>query len=149
MGMRRIFFGTANTAAFIPLRLGVGVVMAAHGAQKLFGWFGGPGLAKTAENFSEQLGLEPGMTMAALAGGAEFFGGLFVLVGFLTRLSGLAVAATMGTAIVVVHPDAFFAANNGMEYPLTLMLGSLTLAIGGPGALSFDQKLAARGNDAG
>lgn len=76
--------------------------------------------------------------MAAMAGGTEFIGGILLILGLLTRLSGAALVA-----IATAHPDAFFVSNNGMEYPLTLLLASLALAIGGGRALSVDRKLAA------
>ena len=135
---------STHTFAYLPLRLGIGVVMAAHGAQKLFGWFGGYGLEATGKFFSENLGLEPGLLMAAMAGGTEFFGGILLILGLLTRVSGAALAGTMAVAIYTVHPDAFFASNNGMEYPLTLLLGSLALAIGGAGRFSLDGLLHAK-----
>lgn len=141
MKIKEILFNTTFTYATLPLRLGVGIVMAAHGAQKLFGWFGGYGLQGTGQFFAENLGLKPGILMAALAGGTEFFGGLLLLAGLLTRPTGLALAFTMLVGIVTAHPDAFFASNNGMEYPLTLLLASLSLAILGGGAFSIDRKL--------
>lgn len=143
MKLKSIILGTSSTLAFLPIRLGVGVVMAAHGAQKLFGWFGGAGLKATGEAFANHLHLEPGILMAALAGGTEFFGGILLIIGLLTRVAGLGLAFTMAVAIYTAHPSAFFASNNGMEYPLTLLLASLTLAIGGAGSLSIDKKLAA------
>ena len=142
MSIKNIILKSSNSMAFIPLRLGVGIVMAAHGAQKLFGWFGGYGLEGTGKFFAENLGLEPGVLMAGLAGGTEFVGGILLLLGLLTRVSGLALAGTMAVAIFTAHPDAFFASNGGMEYPLTLLLASLTLAIGGGGAFSLDRKWA-------
>ena len=141
MKIKEILLRTTNTYAMLPIRLGLGVVMAAHGSQKLFGWFDGPGLQNTGQFFAEKLGLEPGMVMAAMAGGAEFFGGLLLIVGFMTRLAGLSLVGTMAVAIYTVHPNAFFAQNHGMEYPLMLLLASLALVIGGGGALSVDRKL--------
>lgn len=143
MNIKRILLTTSNTFAYLPIRLGVGVVMAAHGAQKLFGWFGGGGLEGTGQYFAENLGLTPGLLMAAMAGGTEFFGGILLILGLLTRVAGVSLIGTMAVAILTAHPDAFFASNNGMEYPLTLLLASLTLTIGGGGALSVDRKLAA------
>lgn len=143
MNIKRILLTTSNTFAYLPIRLGVGVVMAAHGAQKLFGWFGGGGLEGTGQYFAENLGLTPGLLMAAMAGGTEFFGGILLILGLLTRVAGISLVGTMAVAILTAHPDAFFASNNGMEYPLTLLLASLTLTIGGGGALSVDRKLAA------
>ena len=78
----------------LPVRLGAGVIFAAHGAQKLFGWFGGYGLEGTA-GWMESIGLAPGTLMAALAGGAEFFGGLLLIAGFLVRPSAVVLAITM------------------------------------------------------
>ncbi len=141
MNIKEILLTTSNTVAFLPIRLGVGVVMIAHGAQKLFGWFGGYGLQGTGQFFAETLGLKPGVLMAALAGGTEFIGGLLLIVGLLTRVAGISLAGTMAVGIITVHSSAFFASNDGMEYPLTLLLASLTLAIGGGGAFSVDRKL--------
>ena len=141
MKIKEILLQTSNTYAYLPIRLGVGIVMFAHGAQKLFGWFGGYGLQGTGQFFAENLGLKPGVLMAAMAGGTEFFGGLLLLAGFLTRGAAAAIAFTMAVAIVTAKMGAFFASNNGMEYPLTLLLASLALVIGGAGKLSVDQKL--------
>lgn len=143
MNLKEIVLKTSNTYAFLPIRLGVGIVMAAHGAQKLFGWFGGYGLEGTGQFFAENLGLKPGILMAALAGGTEFFGGLLLLVGLLTRPAAAAIAFTMAVAILTAKMGAFFASNNGMEYPLTLLLASLALVIGGAGKASLDRKLSA------
>ena len=90
------------------LRLVLGGVFIAHGAQKLFGWFGGPGLQGTA-GFFDQAGLKPGSVMALLAGLAEFGGGLLVLLGLLTPVGALAVIVVMIVAILRVHlPNGFF-----------------------------------------
>jgi len=140
MKIKQILLGTSNTIALVPLRLGVGVVMAAHGSQKLFGWFGGYGLKGTGQFFAEKLGLEPGLLMAALAGSSEFFGGLLLILGLYTRVGALAVAGTMAVAIAKVHWGVFFAPS-GMEYPLTVLLASFALLIGGGGAFSIDRKL--------
>src|SRR5439155_1943196 len=91
------------------LRLVVGLTLAAHGAQKLFGWFGGYGLAGTGQ-FLEQLGFRPGRIQAAQAGLAEFVGGLLLAAGFLTPVGAAAVAAVMLVASVSVHlKNGFFA----------------------------------------
>lgn len=140
MKIKTILTNTSNSYATLPLRLGVGVVMTAHGAQKLFGWFGGYGLQGTGQFFAENLGLKPGVLMAAMAGGTEFFGGILLILGLMTRLSGLALAGTMAVAILTAHSSAFFAPA-GMEYPLTLLLASLSLVISGGGALSIDRKI--------
>ncbi|MGP5504003.1 DoxX family protein [Psychrobacter celer] len=111
----------AGSAALI-LRVPVGLILAAHGAQKLFGWFGGNGLAGTAQWLSS-MGIEPGYLMALLAGGAEFFGGLALVIGLLTRPAALVAAFTMLVAIFSVHiGNGLFAADGGYEYALTLFV---------------------------
>ncbi|MCB1103674.1 MAG: DoxX family protein [Opitutaceae bacterium] len=130
----------AQNWALLAPRLVVGVVMAAHGAQKLFGWFGGYGLEGTGGFFANQLGLTPGVFWAAMAGGGEFFGGLLLILGLATRFAALTVAITMAVAIITVHSGAFFAPA-GMEFPLTLLATSLAFLMGGGGALSIDAKL--------
>lgn len=125
----------------LPLRLGAGVIFAAHGAQKLFGWFGGYGLEGTA-GWMASIGLEPGMLMAALAGGAEFFGGVLLIAGLLVRPAAAALAGTMMMAIVTVHlTNGLFMANNGYEFALALLAISLTLVARGAGSFSLDSAL--------
>jgi putative oxidoreductase len=123
------------------LRLVVGLTLAAHGAQKLFGWFGGYGVAGTGQ-FMEQLGFRPGRLHAAQAGLAELLGGLFLAAGFLTPAAAAALVAVMLVAAVSVHvKKGFFAHNGGYEYTLVLGGAALGLAFTGPGALSLDQAL--------
>jgi putative oxidoreductase len=123
------------------LRLVVGLSLAAHGAQKLFGWFGGYGLAGTGQ-FLEQLGFRSGRVQAAQAGIAEGVGGLFLAAGFLTPAAAAAVVAVMLVAAVSVHiKKGFFAQNGGYEYTLVLSGAALALAFTGPGALSLDEAL--------
>ena len=130
----------AGSAAFI-LRVPVGLILAAHGAQKLFGWFGGNGLAGTAQWLSS-MGIEPGYLMAFLAGGAEFFGGLALVIGLLTRPAALVAAFTMLVAIFSVHiGNGLFAADGGYEYALILFVALIALAIQGGGYLSVDKPL--------
>ena len=118
------------------LRLVVGLGLAAHGAQKLFGWFGGYGISGTGQ-FLEQLGFRPGRLQAAIAGGTELVGGLFLAVGFLTPAAAAAIVAVMLVAAVSVHVKAgFFAQNGGYEYTLVLGGAALTLAFTGPHALA-------------
>ena len=128
----------------VALRVGAGAIFVAHGAQKLFGWYGGYGLEATA-NWMASIGLEPGMLMAALAGGVEFFGGLLLIVGLLVRPVALLLAATMVVAIVSVHlQNGLFLANNGYEFGLALLVISVGLAVRGAGSLSADLALQAR-----
>lgn len=132
---------TEAGAAALILRVPVGLILAAHGAQKLFGWFGGNGLAGTAQWMSS-IGIEPSLLMALLAGGAEFFGGLALVLGLLTRPAALIAAFTMLVAIFSVHiSNGLFAADGGYEYALVLMVALLALAIQGGGDLSMDKAL--------
>ncbi len=132
---------TARGLDALPLRLGAGVIFAAHGAQKLFGWFGGYGLEGTA-GWMASIGLEPGYLMALAAGSAEFFGGLALLVGALVRPAALVLVVTMLVAIVTAHlANGFFMSNGGYEYALALMLVSLALLIRGGGSFSVDRLL--------
>lgn len=131
------------------LRLPAGVIFTAHGAQKLFGWFGGYGLAGTGQ-YMASIGLEPGVVMAALAGGAEFFGGLALLVGLAVRPAAALLAVTMLVAIFAAHlPGGLFLANGGYEFALALAGMSAALAVAGGGALSLDRRLAAIRRDNG
>ena len=120
------------------LRLVVGVIFVAHGAQKLFGLFGGPGLQAVADMFG-QMGFTPGIFWAALVGATEFVGGLGLIAGLLTRWAALGLAITMAVAVVKVHwASGLFAQNGGFEYPLTLLAVSIALLIRGAGPLSLD-----------
>lgn len=127
--------------AALVLRVPVGLILAAHGAQKLFGWFGGYGLEGTGQ-WLASIGLEPGYLMALLAGGAEFFGGLALVLGLLTRPAAVVAAFTMLVAIFAVHiGNGLFMANNGYEYALTLFAATVVLAIQGAGRFSVDNLL--------
>jgi len=142
---KNIFINTLITTKLgldtLPVRLGAGVIFAAHGAQKLFGWFGGYGLEGTA-GWMESIGLAPGTLMAALAGGAEFFGGLLLIAGFLVRPTAVVLAITMLVAIVTVHlQNGLFMSNNGYEFGLALLVISIGLAVRGAGSLSIDSLL--------
>jgi putative oxidoreductase len=145
--MSAIFKGVLSTSKgldTVALRVGAGTIFAAHGAQKLFGWYGGYGLEATA-GWMASIGLEPGMLMAVLAGGAEFFGGLLLIVGLLVRPVALLLAATMVVAIVSVHlQNGLFLANNGYEFGLALLVITVGLALRGAGSLSADRVLQAR-----
>ena len=128
----------------LPLRVSAGAIFAAHGAQKLFGWFGGYGLEGTS-GWMASIGLEPGLLMAVLAGSAEFFGGLLLVFGLLVRPVALLLAVTMVVAIVTVHlQNGLFMANNGYEFGLALLAASVALLLRGAGSLSADRLLQAR-----
>ncbi|MEZ9059976.1 DoxX family protein [Vibrio pelagius] len=126
----------------LALRVPVGVIFMAHGAQKLFGWFGGYGLEGTGQ-WMASIGLGPGMLMAFLAGSAEFFGGLFILLGLLTRPAAAVLAVTMLVAIFSVHfENGLFMSNNGYEFGLALLAASVSLAFSGAGKAAIDEILA-------
>lgn len=126
----------------LALRVPVGIIFAAHGAQKLFGWFGGYGLEGTG-GFFATLGLEPGFHLALLAGSAEFFGGLALVLGFLVRPASALLAFTMLVAIFGVHFEGgLFLANNGYEFALALLAASVALLFNGGGRISIDGLLA-------
>ncbi|HMU65598.1 MAG TPA: DoxX family protein, partial [Cellvibrionaceae bacterium] len=105
--------------------------------------FGGYGLEGTGQ-FMASMGLNPGVLMAALAGSVEFFGGLALLLGLLTRPAAALLAFTMLVALVSVHlPNGLFMANNGYEFALALLAASVSLVISGGGSLSLDRRLSA------
>ena len=122
----------------LALRVPVGIIFMAHGAQKLFAWFGGYGLDGTGQ-WMESIGLAPGFLMALLAGSAEFFGGLFILLGLLTRPAAAALAVTMIVAIFSVHfVNGLFMSNNGYEFGLALLAASVSLVFTGSGKAGVD-----------
>ena len=144
-----LFHSNGGYAALV-LRVPVGLTLAAHGAQKLFGWFGGYGLEGTGQ-WLASIGLGPGYLMALLSGGAEFFGGLALVLGLLTRPAALVSAFTMLVAMFAVHiGNGLFMSNNGYEYALTLFAVTLALAIQGGGRFALDkvllERVAAAGN---
>ncbi|HRP07898.1 MAG TPA: DoxX family protein [Gemmatimonadales bacterium] len=123
------------------IRLAFGLTLAAHGAQKLFGMFGGYGIAGTAGWLDSQ-GFRPGRAMAIAAGSAETFGGLALAAGLLVPFTAGAIVATMIVAIWAVHRSAgFFSTNGGYELPLLIAAAALGIAATGPGALSVDAAL--------
>lgn len=134
---------TSNAGlAALALRIPVGIIFMAHGAQKLFGWFGGYGLEGTGQ-WMASIGLGPGVMMAFLAGSAEFFGGLFILLGLLTRPAAVALAFTMVVAIFAVHfENGLFMSNNGYEFGLALLAASASLAFSGAGKAAIDDIIA-------
>lgn len=133
---------TNESYSSLVLRVPVGIIFMAHGAQKLFGWFGGYGLEGTA-GWMESIGLAPGLLMALLAGAGEFFGGLLILFGILTRPAAAVLAITMVVAIFSVHfANGLFMSNNGYEFALALLAASVSLAISGSGKIGIDQLIA-------
>lgn len=144
----RVLASNAGLGA-LSLRIPVGLIFAAHGAQKLFGWFGGYGLEGTGQFFGS-VGLSPGYLMALLAGAAEFFGGIALVLGLLVRPAAAALAFAMLVAILTVHiGKGFFMSSNGYEYALALLAASLSLVFSGAGRASVDSVLAQRVAGAG
>ncbi|MEY4762990.1 MAG: putative oxidoreductase MhqP [Pseudomonadota bacterium] len=137
--------GTNDHWAPLALRLAGGVIFAAHGAQKLFGWFGGYGLEGTGQFFGS-IGLNPGYPLALLAGATEFFGGLALLVGLLVRPAAAALAFAMLVAIFAVHfSKGFFLDKGGYEYALAALAVSVSLLFSGAGRASLDRVLSVEG----
>src|SRR3954471_25098273 len=122
------------------LRAVVGATMFGHGAQKLFGWFGGPGPEGT-KGMVRKLGFRPATPFAVLVGLAEA-SGLALALGLLTPFACLALAVVMLTAIVTVHwPNGFWNTAGGYEFPLTVMTVAVAVAATGPGRFSLDRAI--------
>jgi putative oxidoreductase len=130
-------------AGLLVLRAGVGGVLVAHGCQKLFGWFGGHGVAGTAKAF-ESMGFAPGVPSAVAAGIGEAGGGALIVLGLGTPVAGAAAAGTMVAAAAVHAPAGFFAQKGGLEYAALLGVSSAALALTGPGGWSLDRALGYR-----
>lgn len=132
----------ALSAALSPLaepmvRIATGLILVPHGAQKLFGWFGGYGIEATGQFFATKLGLPA--WIAVLAGLIEFFGGLALAAGLLTRPVAALVTGLMAVAVVQVHLGAgFFWTSGGFEYPLLWGVVALSFVVRGGGRLSLD-----------
>jgi putative oxidoreductase len=123
------------------IRLVIGILFMGHGAQKLFGWFGGYGLKGTG-GWLESIGMKPGVTMALLAGLTELVGGILFASGLLTPLAGIMIAATMVIGIAKVHgPNGIWATSNGYEYNLVLIAIAIGIALVGPGQYALDALL--------
>ena len=133
-----ILFSGNNGIADLPVRIACGAVFIAHGGQKLFGWWGGYGLEATGQ-WMASIGLEPGFAMAMIAGGIEFFGGIALILGVITRPVAMAASLLMLVAMMSVHwSNGFFMSANGYEFSLTLLAMSAYLTIAGSGRLSID-----------
>jgi putative oxidoreductase len=123
------------------LRLALGAVFLAHGLQKLFGWFGGPGLNNLAQGF-DSMGLKPGKRNATLAAAAETGGGALFALGVATPVAAAGTIGVMNQAIRSVHlSKGFFAADGGYEFNLVLIAAAVALAEAGPGAFSLEESL--------
>ena len=140
MGTFAAFPQTFDLGLFV-VRLVVGLIMAAHGSQKLFGWFGGYGLRPTGDFFA-QLGFQPGTLFAALAGASEILGGLLVALGFLGPVGPALIISVMIVAVITVHWEhGLFNQNNGYELPLIYSIVALGVALTGFGRYSLDAQL--------
>jgi putative oxidoreductase len=146
--MLRKLFATDDSAATAILRLVLGVVFFAHGAQKMLGWFGGFGFSGTMGYFTSTMHIPA--PLASLAIAAEFFGGLGLIVGFLTRIAAFGIAVNMAVAIATVHAAFGFFMNwngnqkgEGFEYHLLVLAMTVFLMIRGAGAFSIDRAIAA------
>lgn len=124
-----------DIAAIFP-RIILALVFIFHGGQKMFGWFGGPGLEGSVTFMNIQLHIP--LFFAYIAAIAEFFGAVFILIGLFTRFSAFLLGFTMFVAILTAHPNAFPVANGGMEYTLTLLFMTVISFILGPGRISLD-----------
>src|SRR6266849_10623929 len=122
------------------LRLTTGLILATHGAQKLFGWFSGPGLDVTGQ-FFETIGFRPGRRHALMAGLAETGGGLLLALGLFTPIGAALICSVMLVAVTVHVKKGFFAQNGGYEYAFVLGVAALSVAFTGPGSLSLDALL--------
>ncbi len=134
----------ATPYAWPMVRIVTGLMLIPHGAQKLFGWFGGGGLAGTGQFFEGALGMSPGVFWAALAGGIEFFGGIALVLGLLTRPVALAIAGLLVVALTVHIPNGFFWTQGGIEYPLMWAVLALAIFVRGGGEWSLDRRLGVR-----
>ncbi len=140
------FIATDANWGPLALRIPAGIIFVAHGAQKLFGWFGGYGLDGTGQ-WMASIGLNPGYLMALLAGSAEFFGGLALLLGLLVRPASALLAFAMLVAIFSVHiGNGLFMSNNGFEFGLALLAVALSLMFSGAGRVSLDAALVRSAN---
>ena len=151
--MARRLFATDDSTATAILRLVLGVVFFAHGAQKMLGWFGGPGFSGSMGFFTGYLHIPAPFAFLAIA--AEFFGGMGLILGFLTRIAAFGIAINMIVAIATVHsPFGFFMnwtgtqKGEGFEYHLLVLAMAAFLMIRGAGAFSVDRATAAASPDA-
>jgi putative oxidoreductase len=126
------------------IRATLGLFMAGHGAQKLFGSFGGPGIEGTA-GFMESLGLKPGKQWAILGGASEFGGGVLTLLGLLSPLGSMGVIGSMAIATTKVHwNNPIWVTEGGAEFPVTNSAVATALMMTGPGSISLDRAFGIR-----
>jgi putative oxidoreductase len=150
--MIRKLIATDNDAATTVLRLVLGIVFFAHGAQKMLGWFGGYGFTGTMGFFTGMMHIPAVFAFLAIA--AEFFGGLGLIFGLLTRVAAFGIACNMIVAVAMVHHQFGFFMNwtgaqkgEGYEYHLLLLAALVFLMIRGAGAASVDRLLSSPAKD--
>ncbi len=148
--MRKIL-QTSNDSTLTILRLVLGIVFFAHGAQKMLGWFGGYGFSGTMHFFTQVAHIPAPLAFLAIC--AEFFGGLGLIVGFLTRIAAFGITCNMLVAVLTVHLHNGFFMNwtgqqkgEGFEYHLLVLAITITLMIRGAGAFSVDRALTVKGD---
>lgn len=131
-------------SGLLVLRLVVGLIVAAHGAQKLFAWWGGPGINGWTAGLTRMRLRPPGL-WAWISALAEFGGGLLLVLGLLSPLGSFAIAGAMLVAVALVHwPRGFWNAKGGYEFNLSILAAVAALALTGPGAVSLDAILGLR-----
>lgn len=144
--MFRKLIATSSTWFTVPIRLALGAVMIAHGAQKVLGSFNGPGFNTFISGNTPFGFMRPAWLWLAAAALSELAGGILLVIGFLTRVGAFFIACTMLTAIVGVHwSSGLFASNRGYEYPLSLFAMAIALLIAGGGQASVDKGLSGGG----
>jgi putative oxidoreductase len=131
-------YDTAGDYTDTVIRVTTGLFLVPHGAQKLFGWFGGYGLEATGQYF-ESIGLSNGYLVALSAGSVEFFGGLALALGLLTRISAVAAFVLLAVAITIHLPNGFMWTDGGLEYPLMWAIFALYFVVKGGGNYSLDR----------
>lgn len=135
-GILARFDGVGDAA----IRIAAGAFLVPHGAQKLFGWFGGYGLEATGQFFEAQLGFANGYLAALGAGSVEFFAGLALAFGFFTRSAAIAIAVMLAVAATFHFGAGFFWTDSGWEYPVLWAIIALGYAVKGGGRFSLDAK---------
>lgn len=148
--MFRKIVNTSDDSTLTVLRLVMGIVFFAHGAQKVFGWFGGYGFNGTMGFFTQQLGIPAPFAFLAIM--AEFLGGLGLIVGFLGRIAAFGIMCNMLVAVYMIHRHVGFFMNwagsqkgEGYEYHLLALVIGLVILIKGSGAFSVDEFLTTGG----
>jgi putative oxidoreductase len=148
--MFRSIVHTPDDPTLTVLRGGLGIVFFAHGAQKMLGWFGGPGYAGTMDMFTQHMGIPAVLALLAIL--AEFLGGIALILGLFTRIAALGILVDMMVAMFLVHlPNGLFMnwtgaqRGEGVEFHILAICIALTLMVRGAGAMSFDRLMQGSG----